>query len=105
MKHEKEHQNELVPKEKTRLVGKKRIKISLESNFLTQLETRKMMGMSGKEKSLFLAEKMKSQDLPPLKIQHVIFKKLKCTEKIDDSQKLTKRKKLKTDIFTKFYRN
>ena len=63
-----------------------------------------MMSLSGKEKSLFLAEKMESQDLPPLKIQHVIFKETQMHEKLHESQKLTERKKRKTDIFTKFYK-
>jgi hypothetical protein len=39
-----------------------------------------MIGMSGKEKSLF-CKKMKSQDLPPLENSALIFKeRLKCTK-------------------------
>ena len=44
------------------------------------------------EKSLFLAKKMESQDLPPLKIQHDIFKDSiaqKITRKNDGNQNLT----------------
>ena len=56
-----------------------------------------MMGMSGKEKSLFLQRKTKSQDLPPLKIQHEIFKdsnaRKNSHKKNDKNQKLIERKR------------
>ena len=71
-----------------------------------------MMSMSERKKSLFLTR----FSPPPLKIQHE-FSKTQMHEKIhtkkwrkikiwfNENQNLIERKKWKTDIFTKFYKN